>query len=279
MARSVYLGPFSHQDITIAMDIEIQPGPCSHIPNSTGLSQSLQQSQPIQATIRSILNLNSPAKHSDYEYSRKQLLDLRSGTPLSRNLFLSLKDLGILRARRVRAGVTAKQRSRCIPVVFGRERERTTRVYYSDQKLPYYHNVNKRSNLGSNAKNLIAVHRTSLKSLEICRKANQLRLCSLNAQSLRNKAADFVCYAFSSRADVFAVTEIWFSERDAAHRAEVTPPGFKLFDHIRDGRTGGGTALLVRDSLPAKKVDAGEKSSFEYSEWIQWIVALANSRF
>ena len=69
----------------------------------------------------------------------------------------------------MRAGITAKQRLRRIPVVFGSERERTTQFYYSDQKLPYYHNVNKRSNLGSNAKNLIAVHRTSLKSLEICR--------------------------------------------------------------------------------------------------------------
>ena len=83
-------------------------------------------------------------------------------------------------------------------------------MYYSDQKLPYYHNVKKRSNLGFNATNLIAVHRTSLKSLEICRKANQLRLCSLNAQSLRNKAADFVCYATSSRADVFAVRDVVF---------------------------------------------------------------------
>ena len=141
-------------------------------------------------------------------------------------------------------------------------------MYYSDQKLPYYHNVKKRSNLGFNATNLIAVHRTSLKSLEICRKANQLRLCSLKAQSLRNKAADFVCYATSSRADVFAVTETWFSERDGAHRAEATPPGFKLLDHIRDGRTGGGTALLVRDSIPEKKADAGEETSFEYSERI-----------
>ena len=61
---------FSQQDITIAMDIQIQPGSCSQIPKSTGLSQSLQQSQPIQATIRSIANLNSPAKHTDYKFSR-----------------------------------------------------------------------------------------------------------------------------------------------------------------------------------------------------------------
>ena len=69
----------------------------------------------------------------------------------------------------MRAEVIPKQRLRRIPVLFGRERERTTQFYYSDQKLPYYHNVNKRCNRGSNAKNLIAVHRTSLKSLEICR--------------------------------------------------------------------------------------------------------------
>ena len=91
------------------------------------------------------------------------------GLLFQRIFFLSLKDLYILRTRLVRAEVTTKQRLRRIPVVFGRERERTTQFYYSDQKLPYYHNVNKRCNRGSNAKNLIAVHRTSLKSLEICR--------------------------------------------------------------------------------------------------------------
>ena len=83
-----------------------------------------------------------------------------------------------------------------------------------------------------------------------------------------NKADDFVCYATSSRGDVFAVTETWFSERGAAHWAEANPPGLKLLDHIRDGRTGGGTASLVGDSLPAKKAEAGEKTSFECSEWV-----------
>ena len=67
----------------------------------------------------------------------------------------------------------------------------------------------------------------------------------------------FVCYASSTGADVFAVTETCFSEFDDAHRADAAPPGFKLIDHTRDGRSGGGTALLVKDSLHVKKVDAG----------------------
>ena len=81
----------------------------------------------------------------------------------------------------------------------------------------------------------------------------------------------------SSRADVFAVTETWFSERDAAHRTEATPPGFKLVDHIRNGRMGGGTALLVRDSLSAKKTDTGEKLLLNILNGL-WIAALTNSK-
>ena len=33
------------------------------------------------------------------------------------------------------------------------------------------------------------------------------------------------------------------------------------------GRCGGGTGLIYRDSLRVKEVEAGEKSSFEFSEW------------
>ena len=54
----------------------------------------------------------------------------------------------------------------------------------------------------------------------------------------------------------------------------ICPDGYKLLDHIRDCRQGGGTALLFRDSLTVKKVGGGAKMSFEFSEWI---VQLASS--
>ena len=41
-----------------------------------------------------------------------------------------------------------------------------------------------------------------------------LRLCCLNARPIKNKSADFVCYASSTGADIFAITESWLSERD-----------------------------------------------------------------
>ena len=49
---------------------------------------------------------------------------------------------------------------------------------------------------------------------------------------------------------------------------EVCPDGYKLLDHTRDMRRGGGTALLYRNSLCVNKIDAGNKTSFEFSEWL-----------
>ena len=89
-----------------------------------------------------------------------------------------------------------------------------------------------------------------------------LKFCSLNARSVRNKSADFVSYVESSGADILAVTETWLSEVDNACRAEITPPGYKLFDQIRSDRTGGGTALLIRENLHASRVDAGVRTLF-----------------
>ena len=88
----------------------------------------------------------------------------------------------------------------------------------------------------------------------------------MNAQSIRNKSADFLCYASSSSADVFAITKTWLTERDQTQRAEITLPGYKLLDHSRKGRTGGGTALLFNDNFDVRDTNSGEVTSFEFSE-------------
>ena len=76
-----------------------------------------------------------------------------------------------------------------------------------------------------------------------------LRRCCLNAGSIKNKSADFACYASSTGADIFAITESWLSERDMAHKTEITLPGNKLFEHQRVGRTDGGIALLLNETI------------------------------
>ena len=53
-----------------------------------------------------------------------------------------------------------------------------------------------------------------------------------------------------------------------ALRNELCPTNYKLCDHPRIDRIGGGTALLYRDLLHVKKINAGVKESFEFSELI-----------
>ena len=89
------------------------------------------------------------------------------------------------------------------------------------------------------------------------RVGSYFKFCSLNARSVRDKSADLVSYVESSGADIFPVTETWLSEIDDACRAEITPPGYKLFDHTRSDRSGGGTALLKRENLHASRLDVG----------------------
>lgn len=43
--------------------------------------------------------------------------------------------------------------------------------------------------------------------------------------------------------DVVAVTETWFTTVDSAAKIEATPIGYKLLDHPRPNRTGGGTGI------------------------------------
>ena len=100
------------------------------------------------------------------------------------------------------------------------------------------------------------------------RVGSYLKFCGLNARSVRNKSADLVSYVESSGADTFAVTDTWLSEIDDECRAKITPPWYKLFDHTRSDRSGGGTALLIRENLHASRVDAGERTSFEFSHWM-----------
>ena len=63
-----------------------------------------------------------------------------------------------------------------------------------------------------------------------------------------------IYYACDCKADLVAITETWLTTDNAAVRAELCP---------RTGRRGGGVALIYRDSLSVRRIDAGEKESFE----------------
>ena len=92
-------------------------------------------------------------------------------------------------------------------------------------------------------------------------------LCVLNAQSLNNKAAQFIDYVVDCKADIVSLTETWFTNTESATRVLCPPNGYNLLDHPRSNRVGGGTGILFKENITVKKLAAGELRSFEYSEW------------
>ena len=89
--------------------------------------------------------------------------------------------------------------------------------------------------------------------------SSNLTFCLLNAHSLRNKSASFCDYVQDCKADIFAITETWLTQNDAAVCKEITPNGYRLFHCPRTDRRGGGIALLCSESLNVRRLSTGEK--------------------
>ena len=186
-------------------------------------------------------------------YSRGQLFKLRFKSPVSSELYLSLRANGILYTRRTRAGRSVKSRSSSIPVL--------TAFRRSDCSIRYKH-----CHRFADHKNLVSIQRCS--STRMIAAGTCLKFCTWNARSIRNKSASFLDYICENNIDLITVTETWLSESDAAVRAECTPIGYKLTDCPLVGRCGGGTALIYRSSLSVTEVISGTKPSFEFAEYI-----------
>ena len=93
-----------------------------------------------------------------------------------------------------------------------------------------------------------------------------MSLCLLNAQSVRNKTADFVDYICENKYDLVAITETWLQKREDAVRVEHRATGYELIDYPRSGRSGGGIGLLFYDCLRVNTVRSAEKEAIDYSE-------------
>lgn len=108
--------------------------------------------------------------------------------------------------------------------------------------------------LRHNPLNCIGISSSSRCSEKSTSRKPSLSLCIMNVRSIKNKSAEFVDYGTSCKVDLFALTETWLGKNDDAHRAEITPTGFKLIDLSRNYGRGGGTALYLEKIWMFKKL-------------------------
>ena len=74
-------------------------------------------------------------------------------------------------------------------------------------------------------------------------------VCLWNSRSLVNKLTSFQSFVYSSKFNIFAITETWLSS--SVFDNEILPSGFTIFrrDH---GSRGGGVMLAIKDKIPSK---------------------------
>ena len=91
-----------------------------------------------------------------------------------------------------------------------------------------------------------------------------LSMLLLNARSARNKTTSICEHILDNNSDMVAVTETWFNELDAASINDLTPPNFSFIGADRDGRKGGGVALLHKDNIKMSRVKSSSFQTFEH---------------
>ena len=214
-------------------------------------------------------------------YSLHELLELQHAGKqlLSKQAYVTIKLLGLNRKNPTRRGNRAGVKTRSWfrrwdasssdPVPVSAELESTRTEFspaYDSSKvfsIPVIHSskrFSKHPRIGRNTDNLSRIPLFCEPS-----PGNLFKLCTLNVRSLHSKSAMIYDYVCDSKADLYAITETWLSERDSALISDIVPTGYKFSHCPRVGRRGGGTALMYRDTLQVCKLDDGEKQSFEFS--------------
>ena len=199
--------------------------------------------------------------------------------PLSPAVWTNLVRAGITRVKPTRRGSPAgRLKRRAIATLVSNSRQPSVQMGYSgfleqnvNKVTGNLHSevseLNVHSDTSRRTTNFIVVERSPLLPTQKDR-SPMLTLCHANVRAVKSKTACLREYINSNDMDIFALTETWLTEKDTAATLEIYSPESQSFiQQDRNWRRGGGTGLLFKKAIDVKKIAAGEKSSFEFSEW------------
>ena len=217
------------KDLSIAVDVEINPGPenFNYMPTA-----SLQTSRP------------------RFSFSRRNLFQLRSCCPkvkLDYYLIHRLKSLGIYRARGRRAGVNSR---------FGsRQQHHKIPVRVTDH---CFLSTTKRARLRPKDTNLhfISTHSSSLpRIIPKCMVINARSLVKVDAASALHMELH------SNNCDICIISETWLKPNFPSHL--VCPKDYSILRKDRTDRSGGGVAIVCRSDWLLERLDSVFYNAFE----------------
>ena len=106
---------------------------------------------------------------------------------------------------------------------------------------------------------------------------HHLHCTLINSRSVGNKAPHINDLITENKLDFLIISETWLCDDDIAKVSLITPNGYTTFTKSRDGRKGGGVAVICRDqficSIPENVND------FQSFEYFQLDVLVKNKSF
>ena len=98
----------------------------------------------------------------------------------------------------------------------------------------------------------------------------QCEIATINAESVRNKDTLLTQEIMTNNIDVTLITETWLNDTPQniawLHQSDLLQAGYAISTHNRPTR-GGGFALLYKDNMKMKKIEAQQLCTIEYAIW------------
>ena len=185
-----------------------------------------------------------------------------SSQPLNHALWKKLIENGIARVKPTCRGCRAgskKKRPISVVVTDFRESSRQANEFHSAEAVNLHNPSETSSNIHSdtsrptnNNSGRIVVERTPFVP-DRGKHSPLLTLCFANVRAVKSKTAALLEYIHSADMDIFAVTETWLTDKDAAAKMEFIPTETHKFVQCNhQGRRGGGTGLLFKKLTPGQ---------------------------
>ena len=122
--------------------------------------------------------------------------------------------------------------------------------------------------VSSNKENLISCN---TEQQEVIPNHCCLCICLADVQSVKNKQLILHQFLLESNIDLCVLTETWLRDTEAdqvwLQCSSLNNDGFKCFTSNRQGRRGGGLALMNRDRYKVVPLGSGQLQSFQFAKW------------
>lgn len=99
----------------------------------------------------------------------------------------------------------------------------------------------------------------------------QIEISTLNARSIKNKLQSILSYIYEEKIDLCVITETWLDSTEADQvwlsSQGIQDVGVKMDIHNRQGKRGGGLALIFNDRIKLGRMQELSTDTFEAKCW------------